>query len=355
MKKLTIFSLLLASLYTYSQTIMNIYQNNGNVLQIPISSIDSITYTIGIPGNLATLTTLTVGNITSTSATSGGNINADGGTMVTQRGVCWSTYTNPTTANSKTINGSDTGNYFSNLTSLIPNTTYYVRAYAVNSAGTAYGNQISFTTTNGGGSIVSNPGAGVAMNGYTYKTVILGNGQEWMAENLRTTTYANGDLISNVTDANQWANLTTGAWVNYNNNTQYENPYGKLYNWYAVTEPRNICPTGWHIPADTEWTALTDYLGGHIVAGGIMKSVQYWQNPNTAASNYINFSAVPGGLRFGSGFFSELGIYGYWWSSTLSKPNFAWYRMLNYTVSSANRNDDVDGIKAGFSVRCLKD
>jgi hypothetical protein len=130
-----------------AQTTMNIYQSNGTVLQIPISSIDSITYTINNPGNLATITTLPIGNTTSTSATSGGSISATGGSSVTQRGLCWSTSQNPTTANSSTNDGSGTGSFTSNLTGLTANTTYYVRAYAINSAGTAYGNQQSFSTT----------------------------------------------------------------------------------------------------------------------------------------------------------------------------------------------------------------
>ena len=259
--KITLFAMVLIStLAVQAQTIMNIHQSNGTVLQIPLNTIDSITYTIPNPGNLATLTTLPIGNITDIAATTGGNITNDGGTPVTQKGVVWSTSPSPTTANNSTTNGSGTGSFTSNLTSLTASTTYYVRAYATNSAGTAYGNEVSFTTTAGGGGIVTNPGAGVNFNGYTYTSIVLGNGQEWIAENLRTTTYANGDLIPNVTDGTQWSNLTTGAWVHYNNDNQYENPYGKLYNWYTVADPRNVCPTGWHVPTDAEYTLLTDYL-----------------------------------------------------------------------------------------------
>jgi hypothetical protein len=235
-----------------AQTIMNIHQSNGTVLQIPLNTIDSITYTIPNPGNLATLTTTAASSITDISAVSGGNITNDGGSLITQRGICYSTSPSPTTANTSIISGSGTGSFTSNLTSLTASTTYYVRAYATNSAGTAYGNELSFTTTAGGGGIVTNPGAGVTFNGYTYSSIVLGNGQEWMAENLRTTTYANGDPIPNVTDNTQWQNLTTGAWAHYNNDSQYENPYGKLYNWYAVDDSRNVCPTGWHVPSDAE-------------------------------------------------------------------------------------------------------
>lgn len=138
-----------------AQTIMNIHQSNGTVLQIPINTIDSITYTITNPGNLATLTTTAASSITDISAVSGGNITNDGGTLITQRGICYSTNPSPTTANTLIISGSGTGSFTSNLTGLSASTTYYVRAYATNSAGTAYGNELSFTTTGGVGSIFS--------------------------------------------------------------------------------------------------------------------------------------------------------------------------------------------------------
>jgi uncharacterized protein (TIGR02145 family) len=354
--KITLFAMLLMStLAVQAQSIMNIHQSNGTVLQIPLNTIDSITYTIPNPGNLATLTTLPIGNITDIAATTGGNITNDGGTPVTQKGVVWSTSPNPTTANNSTTNGSGTGSFTSNLTSLTASTTYYVRAYATNSAGTAYGNEVSFTTTAGGGGIVTNPGAGVNFNGYTYTSIVLGNGQEWMAENLRTTTYANGDLIPNVTDGTQWSNLTTGAWAHYNNDNQYENPYGKLYNWYTVADPRNVCPTGWHVPTDAEYTLLTDYLGGEPVAGGKMKSTgtQYWSSPNTDATNESGFSGLPGGFRGDIGTFGSVGYVGYWWSSTESGANNAWTRYLNYNDGNVVSHYDYKSL--GFSVRCLRD
>jgi uncharacterized protein (TIGR02145 family) len=355
--KFTLFTILLISSFgLQAQTIMNIHQNNGTVLQIPLNTIDSITYTIPNPGNLATISTLPIGNITSTSATSGGNITNNGGTPVTQRGVVWGLSPNPTTANNSTTNGGGTGSFTSNLTSLTASTTYYVRAYATNSAGTAYGNELSFITTAGGGGIVTNPGAGVTFNGYTYASIVLGNGQEWMSENLRTTTYANGDPIPNVTDNTQWLNLTTGAWSHYNNDSQYENPYGKLYNWYTVSDPRNVCPTGWHVPTDAEYTLLTDYLGGEPVAGGKMKSTgtQYWQNPNTSATNESGFSGLPGGGRLSDGTFFDIEIYTQWWSSTVSNNFNAWIRNLAVDFGSVGRND-YNEATVGLSVRCLKD
>ena len=339
-----------------AQTTMNIYQNNGTVLQIPISSIDSITYTVNNLGNLATLTTSPIVNITSTSVTSGGSISATGGSSVTQRGVCWSTSQNPTTASSSTNDGNGTGSFTSNLTGLISNTTYYVRAYAINSAGTAYGNQQSFTTAFSGNGIVSNPGAGVTFNGYTYSSVVLGNGQEWMSENLRTTNYRNGDPIPTGLDDATWISTTSGAYAIYNNDNANDTIYGKLYNWYAVADSRNVCPIGWHIPADGEWTTLTEYLGGEAVAGGKMKTTgtEYWFSPNQFATNESGFSGLPGGTRDSTfGGFYDVGYYGYWWSSSESSPMSAWYRTLRYPDSSATRYGF--GKRAGFSVRCLRD
>jgi uncharacterized protein (TIGR02145 family) len=365
MKHIISLALLLMGLSASAQTIMNIYQNNGTVLQIPLSSIDSITYTVNNPGNLATLSTLPVGNITATSAVSGGNITNGGGTPVTQRGVCWSTAPNPTTANNTTSDGSGLGSYTSTLTGLVAGATYYVRAYAINSAGTAYGNQVQFTAAGGGGGIVSNPGAGVTFGGYTYATVVLGNGQEWMAENLRTTTYANGDPIPNVTDGNAWIQLTTGAWAHYENNASYENPYGKLYNWYAVADPRNVCPAGWHVPTDAEWNTLVGYLdptyypnangSQSVTAGGKMKSMgmQYWIL-NEGATNESGFSGLPGGGRnLDNGNFYSLGSYGYWWSASESGAEFAWFRYLTNDDAVIGRGSIYD--RYGFSVRCLRD
>ena len=336
----------------HTQTIMNIHQSNGTVLQIPLNTIDSITYTINNPGNLAIISTLAVDNINATTATSGGNISSNGGTSVTQRGVCWSTTSNPTTANNTTNNGSGIGSFTSNMNGLTANSIYYIRAYAINSAGTTYGNELSFTTTTGG--IVSNPGAGVTFNGYTYTSVVLGNGQEWMAENLRTATYANGDPIPNITDNAQWSGLTTDAWCNYENSASNGALYGKLYNWFTVSDPRNVCPAGWHVPTDAEWTTLTDFLGGESVAGGKMKTTTGWEAPNYGATNESGFSGLPGGNRdFSIGTFNTFGYFGYWWSSSEYDTSFPWARDLIYGNGIATRF--YNNKRLGFSVRCLRD
>lgn len=348
------------------QTILNIHKSNGTVLQFPLNSIDSITYTTANSGNLAVLSTIDVGSITSDAISSGGNIIDDGGSPVTQRGVVWSLYPNPSNLINSTNDGIGAGMFNSSITGLQPNTVYFIRAYAINSSGTSYGNELSFTTAQLGGNVVSNPGSGVTFDGYTYPSVIIGNGQEWMSENLHTAIYSNGDPIPNVMDSVLWANLNSGAWVHYDNDSQNENTFGKLYNWYTVTDSRNVCPTGWHVPTDGEWSLLINYLdpsaaGGdnmNNTAGARLKSTgtQIWQSPNVGATNESGFSALPGGARGHSNYeFFFSGIYGagIWWSSTEYNTNVAWTRAVGSSSTSMNRSFDDKTI--GLSVRCVKD
>ena len=195
-------------------------------------------------------------------------------------------------------------------------------------------------------------------DGNVYKTVVIGK-QEWFAENLRTSKYNDGTPIPNVTDNIQWSNLNTGAWAYYNNDAAYNAKYGKLYNWYAISPTtngtKNICPLGWHVPTDAEWTVLTDYLGGTIVAGGQMKEVgtTNWNSPNTDATNTSGFTGLPGGNRYNNGYYSGIGLNGNWWSSSESNTNDAWYRDLDYYNGVASRNYSVK--YNGLSVRCLRD
>jgi uncharacterized protein (TIGR02145 family) len=297
---------------------------------------------------LASVSTNPISTITTNTAISGGNIIYDGGAAVTQRGVCWSNNPNPTISNNLTSNGSGTGNFTSNISGLPPATTYYVRAYAINTIGISYGNELTFSTIG--------PGAGVTFDGYIYPSIVLGNGQEWMSENLRTTIFANGDIIPNVIDDIQWDNLTTGAWCHYNNDNQFENPYGKLYNGYTVVDVRNVCPNSWHVPTDDEWFGLINYLGGLSIAGDKMKSTgtQYWYAPNTNATNESGFSGLPGGSAQGVWQDVEMNGVGHWWSSTLLLPNNGiWFYSLGWDIGSVLRSNAVPVF--GMSVRCLKD
>lgn len=184
------------------------------------------------------------------------------------------------------------------------------------------------------------------IDGNTYATIQIGT-QVWMAENLRTTRYRNGDPIPNVIDANEWEKLTTGAWAHYDNDTKYEVPYGKLYNWYAVTDPRHVCPVGWHIPSDQEWKLLVDFVRGK---GGKLKALVLWNRPNTGGTNSNGFSGLPGGLRYDEGYFSILGFDGNWWSPG---SGIAWRRSLYCNGEDISRY--YNGVQFGLSARCVKD
>jgi uncharacterized protein (TIGR02145 family) len=192
------------------------------------------------------------------------------------------------------------------------------------------------------------------IDGNTYLPVAICN-QTWTKSNLNVSRYRNGDVIPQVTDPNTWANLTTGAWCYYNNDPANGPIYGKLYNWYAVNDPRGLAPQGWHVPTDTDWTTLTNCLGGTSIAGGKMKEVgiTHWNSPNTNATNLSGFTGLPGGNRGNDGNYYFLNGYGNWWSSTLNITNRPWSRALAYNNSIVGIND-LDS-KYGFSVRCVKD
>lgn len=184
--------------------------------------------------------------------------------------------------------------------------------------------------------------------------------QVWTNKNLTVGRYRNGDKIPQVTDAAAWKNLKTGAWCWYNNDSVNGRIYGKLYNWYAVHDPRGLAPEGWHIPGDTEWTKLSAYLGGIEVAGGKMKSIGtiedgtgLWHVPNADASNSSRFTGLPGGFRFSQGTFDGIGYQACWWSSTEHNAanTGAWF-LLN---SSAYFLKSYGGKFYGFSIRCIKD
>jgi len=193
-------------------------------------------------------------------------------------------------------------------------------------------------------------------DGNTYATVVIGT-QEWMAENLRTKRFANGDPIPNVTDQVLWSDLNVGpAWVYYNDDSLHDPHYGKLYNWYAVADERKVCPVGWHVPSDTEWTVLTDYLGGESEAGGKLKSTgtEFWNSPNTYATNESGFSGLPGGICVFNGVFTTMGTFAYWWSSSESEFEAgSWSRHIKYGFAPVYRTHSDQ--RNGLSVRCVKD
>jgi uncharacterized protein (TIGR02145 family) len=187
-----------------------------------------------------------------------------------------------------------------------------------------------------------------------YVVVRIGR-QWWMAENLRTTKYRNGDIISNVTSNTAWGNLSTGAMSWYNNNpSAYKDIYGGLYNWYAVNDTRNIAPPGWHVATDEEWTALTTYLGDPNTCGGKVKETGFahWKTPNSGATNVTGFTALPGGYRFLNGTFDEIRGWSVWWCSTSSSADRAPTRAVFYNYFDLGR--DLSDKRDGFAIRCIK-
>jgi uncharacterized protein (TIGR02145 family) len=286
--------------------------------------------------------------------------------MVSARGVVYGTSPNPTLSNNFTIDGIGMGSFTSVLTGLSPLTTYYVRAYATNGVGTSYGNEFDFTTINfmcGTTSILD-------IDGNIYNTVQIGT-QCWTQSNLKVSKYRNGDNIPTGLSNSTWQNTTSGAYAIYDNNPVNDGLYGKLYNHYAVTDSRGLCPTGWHVPSDGEWKVLTKYLDpsadtnstsntASTTAGGALKSTSMqptpggWNSPNTGATNSSGFIALPGGLRNnGSGSFYTMTTSGYWWSSSVLSGSDAWNRILNSNDSSIDRNNFYR--TDGFSVRCCRD
>lgn len=202
----------------------------------------------------------------------------------------------------------------------------------------------------------NNPATVTDIDGNVYHTVTIGT-QVWLAENLKTTKFNDGSSIPLLTKNAAGTDLTTPEYWWYNNDSAtYDNPYGKLYNWYAVNDGRDLCPTGWHVPTDAEWTTLTDYLGGLSVAGGKLKETGFihWSNGNVGATNESGFTALPGGDRDINGSFNRIGLNGRWWSSSMyGSTGKAWYREMggNHAgVIQANSSPDD-----GYSVRCIGD
>jgi uncharacterized protein (TIGR02145 family) len=298
------------------------------------------------------VTTATITDISSTSACSGGIVTNNGGAPILTKGITWSTNENPTIGINSTLEGEGSGSFISTITLLNPATLYYVRAYATNIAGISYGNQTSFTTYPD-----DNHGLVSDGEGNMYRTKIIGT-QTWMTENLRATKFRNGTAIPLVTTAMDWYYLISPACCLYGNSQTNKADYGVLYNWFAIDigqdGNKNICPTGWHVPTDAEWTILTTYLGGDSAAVGKLKEtgLTHWREENNDATNETGFSARPGGVRDFDGTFYGLGYYGGWWSSTELVKGGALCRFLGYDGSGGFSWGRFE--QDGFSVRCIK-
>ena len=193
--------------------------------------------------------------------------------------------------------------------------------------------------------------------GNSYKTVKIGT-QEWMAENLNVEHFINGDVIQEAKTDSEWQKAGKNeepAWCYYDNNSSNGEKYGKLYNFYAVTDPRSLAPNGWHVPTDAEWTLLTDHLSanGHSGKEGIaLKATSGWNSGGNGTDDY-GFSGLPGGARYSFGNFDGIGDYGYWWSSSQYSTGYVWDRKVNHNSGTVYRG--YSSKEDGFSVRCLRD
>ena len=190
----------------------------------------------------------------------------------------------------------------------------------------------------------------------TERTVKIGE-QEWMVENLNVDKFKNGDAILEAKTGEAWEKaIAQGkpAWCYYGMDSTNEEKYGKLYNWYVVNDPRGLAPKGWHVPSDSEWQTLIDFLGGESVAGGKMKETgnTFWNSPNTGATNTSGFTALPGGYRYHDGFY-YLGYYAYFLPSTSYVTNSVWIWVFNYDNLEACRYHANKW--DGYSVRCVRD
>ena len=277
--------------------------------------------------------------VTNSTATISGTVNAcNTTTNVKLEYGTKSGYGSQTEYPQNPVSGFTDTNVSVELSGLISGQTFYFRVVATNEYGQTNGDGLTFATTVKDG------------DGNTCNTITIGT-QTWLSENLKTTKYNDGTTIPLVANNADWSNSTAPVYCWYNNGqATYCNTLGALYNLYAVNMNK-LCPTGWHVPTDGDWTTLANNLGGHNVAGGKLKETgtTHWSTPNTGATNESGFTALPGGYHYSNGTFIGIGSSGIWWSSTI---NIA--RELNSVsgeiVTAVGYNN-----KCGLSVRCVRD
>lgn len=283
---------------------------------------------------------LSMSSVGSSRAWGKSTVSSDGGTQVTSRGICYGQSPNPTVDGSKILLGSGTGNFGGAIKGLIPGRKYYLRSFAINSKGISYSTEIAVTT----------PALLSDIDGNVYNTTTIGN-QTWMAESLRTTRYKNGDPVINLTNATDWKNSTSGAWAYYDNNSSYNIPYGKLYNWFATVDQRNICPEGWHVPSLDEWYSMYASLGGTIAPKLRVEGTDYWGAINTDATNESGMTMYPGGWRSIDGGFGFMYQRTWFWSTRD-------YNLINASAIDLNPESRLGVLEMpkqnGVYVRCVK-
>jgi uncharacterized protein (TIGR02145 family) len=314
---------------------------------------------------LPTITTNTPTSIGIDSVVIGGDILNDGGSSIVLKGVCYSTTPNPNMGNPRTEEGSGIGSFTSTLRNLSPSTTYFARSYAKNSQGVVvYGNVVSFSTgTPVPGIRCPGTPSVTDIDGNLYHTVQIGN-QCWTQGNLKVSKYRNGDAIPTYLIPNSWRNTNVGAYrYLFDDSTSItQTRFGRLYNHFAVMDSRGLCPTGWHVPSDSEWTVLANFLGGSTIAGGALKSTEVqgvspagWISPNTGATNSSGFSALPSHYLYFSGdWHGTAGSMCQWWTSTIS-GSWPWSRNLSFNSAVLDRWNNTNHPTYGNSIRCLKD
>ena len=377
-----------------------------NVNGIVYGSEVAVTTTATSPSAVPSVTTVAVIDVTKTQATVRGNVTSDGGETVTVRGFVYDTLANPTTSSKKATNGGGTGSYTNLLSELLPGKTYHIRAYATNSVGTGYGNELMFTTVaqaqptpvgNDGQPCPATPTV-TDHEGNVYNTVQIGT-QCWTKENMRATTSpSTGTYLIPPVGTNYTLSGKQACWPNYDSATYAPQNYGLLYNWNAAVDTfntaygetsvipfetnngeyyavnvifsehrRGICPLGWHVPSDAEWTALTDYVGSqdnyiyiddtygvefrnNSYIAKALASTKGWSSSTRifavgnmpGNNNATGFSALPLGTT-------------YFWSSTKrSYGDFtAWTRFIHYNYATVG--SEGSGMEYNHSVRCLRD
>ena len=304
------------------------------------------------------ITTDDVFNVGQTEAVIRSSVDANGGSVILSRGVCWGTESGPSIDGWHNENGSGEGSFDSFLTGLLPGTDYFARAYATTETGTTYGNELAFKTADGLSPINFNPGIEYGsvtdVEGNVYKTVIIGD-QTWMAENLKTTKYNDGGPIPFVDNPQDWTALSTPAHAWYADSPAvYKDICGAMYNWYTISTGK-LCPTGWHVPAYSEYTDLIDFLDGATNTGGKMKEAgtSHWEVPNAGATNESGWTGLPSGRINEIGSTMSYGWAGYWWTSTETDPDRANNIMLYYDFVFVDDNNYDK--RNGMAVRCVKD
>jgi uncharacterized protein (TIGR02145 family) len=285
-------------------------------------------------------------SIAATTVTIGGTVNAkELTTAVSFEYGTTTSYGQTAAAAESPVSGSANTSVSAAITSLTAATTYHFRVKATSATGTAYGDDVTFTTTDV-------PLTVTDIDGNVYNTVQIGT-QLWMKENLKVTHYSNGDPVPNMTTAT-WNTTTNGAYSIYSNTAANKDIYGALYNLFTAIDVRNICPAGWYAPSDNDLSQLSTYLGGSTVAGGKMKETgtSHWTSPNTGATNESGFTALPNGHKDNASNFANLGSWGSWWSTTLKDADNYW--SYNIGSASASLNRSYNQKNTGLGIRCIK-